>query len=217
MFYTLLMLDNSASKLHCASLLKFEPYYPPLCGIVQLTNSATLSELEFHNNLILFSSQDKVYYMEKLTVKQNKVARLIQEDISLISSPFTEIGNACGLTAGEALGVTQELLNNGFIRKFCAILRHQKAGYKNNALVVWSVPSNQLEKAGKMLSEYRSVSHCYQRNPAFQGKYNIFTMLHSQDKKISLLIKDMATATGVHDYLILESIQEYKKKSPEYF
>jgi DNA-binding Lrp family transcriptional regulator len=155
--------------------------------------------------------------MGKLTVKQNEVARLIQEDIQVVSSPFAEIGNACGLSAGEVLDTTKELLKKGFVRKFCAILRHQKAGYKNNALVVWSVPADQVEKTGRMLSAYRSVSHCYERKPAFQEKYNIFTMLHSQDESISLLIKDMATAIGIHDYLILESIQEYKKKSPEYF
>jgi DNA-binding Lrp family transcriptional regulator len=155
--------------------------------------------------------------MEKLTVKQNKVARLIQEDITVVSSPFTEIGNACDLTAEEVLDTTKELLKKGFLRKFCAILRHQKAGYINNALVVWSVPSDQVEKAGKMLSAYLSVSHCYERNPAFRGKYNIFTMLHSKDENISFLIKDIATAIGINDYLILESIQEYKKKSPEYF
>ena len=155
--------------------------------------------------------------MEKLTVKQNKVARLIQEDIQVVRSPFAEIGNACSLTTREVLDTTKELLKKGFIRKFCAILRHQKAGYINNALVVWSVPSDQVEKAGKMLSAYRSVSHCYERNPAFRGKYNIFTMLHSKDKNISSLINDMATAIGINDYLILESIHEYKKKSPEYF
>ena len=167
--------------------------------------------------MILFSRQDNVHFVNNLTVKQIKVARLIQEDISVVSSPFTEIGNACGLTAGEVLGTTKELLKKGFIRKFCAILRHQRAGYKNNALVVWSVPSDQIEKAGKMLSAYGSVSHCYERNPAFREKYNIFTMLHSKDEDILSLINDMATATGIHDYLILESIQEYKKKSPEYF
>jgi len=155
--------------------------------------------------------------MEKLTEKQNKVARLIQEDINVVNCPFAKIGHTCGLTAGEVLDTTKELLNKGFIRKFCAILRHQQAGYKNNALVVWSVPQDQVEKAGQMLAVSRSVSHCYQRNPAFQGKYNIFTMLHSQDEKISSLVKEIATATGITNYLILESIQEYKKKSPEYF
>ena len=167
--------------------------------------------------LILFSSQDKEYFMKKLTEKQNKVARLIQHDIKVVSSPFAEIGKDCGLTAGEVLGTTKELLKKGFIRKFCAILRHQQAGYINNAMVVWSVPSDQIEKAGQMLSTSRSVSHCYRRNPAFQGRYNIFTMLHSQNETISSLVKDIATAVGIDDYLILESIQEYKKKSPEYF
>lgn len=155
--------------------------------------------------------------MEKLTLKQNKVARLIQNDIMVVSSPFEETGKACGLTAKEVLDTTKELLKKGFIRKFCAILRHQRAGYRKNALVIWSVSPDQIKKAGRMLSAYRSVSHCYERNPAFRGKYNIFTMLHSKDENISSLINGMATATGINDYLILESIQEYKKKSPEYF
>ena len=38
----LLMRYNSTNKLPFASLLKFESHYPPLRGIVQLTNSATL-------------------------------------------------------------------------------------------------------------------------------------------------------------------------------
>jgi hypothetical protein len=39
--YTPLMRDNSTNKLLFATLLKFESHYPPLRGIVQLTNSAT--------------------------------------------------------------------------------------------------------------------------------------------------------------------------------
>jgi len=41
-YCTPLMRNNSANKLLFATLLKFESYYPPLCGIVQLTNSNTL-------------------------------------------------------------------------------------------------------------------------------------------------------------------------------
>ena len=103
------------------------------------------------------------------------------------------------------------------MRKFGAILRHQKTGYGKNALVVWSVPADQIEKAGKIFASFPFVSHCYERNPAFGKKYNLFTMLHSKNENILSMIKDMATATNIHDYLILESIQEYKKTSPEYF
>ena len=155
--------------------------------------------------------------MEKLNSKEKKVASFIQGDIPLVKSPFEKTGNFCELTGKEVLETTKELLKKGFVRKFGAILRHQRAGYRKNALVIWSVPPDQIEKAGRMLSAYNSVSHCYERTPAFREKYNVFTMLHSKDENILSLINDMATATDINDYLILESIQEYKKISPEYF
>jgi DNA-binding Lrp family transcriptional regulator len=155
--------------------------------------------------------------MEKLNNKEKKVARFIQGDIPLVSSPFDEVGSYCGLTADEIVNISQSFLKKGIMRKFGAILRHQKAGYGKNALVVWSVPADQIEKAGKIFASFLFVSHCYERNPAFKKKYNIFTMLHSKDENILSLIKNLATATDINDYIILESIQEYKKISPEYF
>ena len=40
-YYILLLRDNSTSKLQRTLFLKFGSHYPPLRGIVQLTNSAT--------------------------------------------------------------------------------------------------------------------------------------------------------------------------------
>ena len=155
--------------------------------------------------------------MEKLNNEEKKLARLIQGDIPLVSSPFDEIGESCGLTADKIVNISQSFLKKGIMRKFGAILRHQKTGYVKNALVAWSAPADQIEKTGKIFASFFFVSHCYERNPAFREKYNIFTMLHSKNENILSLIKDMAIATGINDYLILESIQEYKKTSPEYF
>jgi len=155
--------------------------------------------------------------MEKLNNEKKKLVRFIQGDIPLVSSPFDDIGSSCGLTADEILNISQSFLEKGIMRKFGAILRHQKTGYGKNALVAWSAPAVQTEKAGKIFASFVFVSHCYERKPAFREKYNIFTMLHSQNTNILSLVKDMAAATDIHDYLILESIQEYKKTSPEYF
>lgn len=167
--------------------------------------------------MILFFRQDKIYHMEKLNNEKKKVAHFIQRDIPLVSSPFEEIGSSCGLTADEIVKISQSFLEKGIMRKFGAILRHQKTGYGKNALVAWSAPADQIEKVGKIFASFVFVSHCYERNPAFKNKYNIFTMLHSQNTNIFSLVNDMAAATDIHDYLILESIQEYKKTSPEYF
>jgi DNA-binding Lrp family transcriptional regulator len=155
--------------------------------------------------------------MEKLTIKQKKVARIIQKDIAIQKFPFRIIGKICSLTEEEVLKITKELGENGLIRKFGAILKHQKAGYKDNALVVWAVPSHLAEKTGNLFATFSFISHCYQREPAFGGKYNIFTMIHSGGISISSLIKEMVTASEINEYLILKSVKEFKKTSPEYF
>lgn len=155
--------------------------------------------------------------MENLTLKQKKIATFIQKDIPVHRFPFKKIGRLCASTDKEILDTTRQLFEKGFIRKFGAILRHQKAGYKENALVVWSVSTLETEKAGNIFASFPFISHCYQREPAFLDQYNIFTMLHSGGRSISSLIKEMVTATGINNYLILKSVKEYKKTSPEYF
>ncbi len=155
--------------------------------------------------------------MGKLTAAEKNVARLIQRDIPVVNRPFQETGKACGQSEEEVLNITRRLQQEGYIRRFAAILRHQKAGYTRNALIVWSVPPDQIEEAGKILSTFPFISHCYERKPAFQNKYNLFSMLHTQNENIEFIINQMAQSINSYDYLILESLQEYKKISPEYF
>lgn len=42
-------------------------------------------------------------------------------------------------------------------------------------------------------------------------------MLHTQNDGIGSLIDTMSQQISCNDYLVLESLQEYKKTSPEYF
>jgi len=167
--------------------------------------------------LILFFKQVKSYFVEIVANKKIKVASLLQSDIGLKSRPFRQIADSCNLTEKETLNIIKKLNNEGYIRKFGAVLRHQKIGYEKNALVVWSVPQDQIEKAGITFASFPFISHCYERNPVFKSQYNLFTMLHSKSEDISSLINRMAVSINIHDFLILESIQEYKKTSPEYF
>jgi len=161
--------------------------------------------------------RDKIYVMKSLTSKQKKVARVIQKDMAVVKFPFEEAGNLCGLTGAEVLDTIRQLKGKGYVRKLGAILRHQKAGYKKNALVAWAAPAEHVQNAGKIFASFPFISHCYERKPAFKKRYNVFTMIHSHDENIASLITEAATAAGINDYLILESVKEYKKTSPEYF
>jgi len=155
--------------------------------------------------------------VEKITAKKIKVASLLQGDIQLENCPFRKIADSCGVTEKEIINIIKKLSREGFIRRFGAVLRHHKIGYAKNALVVWSVPLNQIEKAGITFASFPFISHCYERNPVFKSKYNLFTMLHTKSEDMTSLINKMAASVDIHDFLILESLKEYKKTSPEYF
>jgi siroheme decarboxylase len=155
--------------------------------------------------------------METFSIQKLIAARILQSDIPLTAKPFSEIADICGLQSNDLMSWIKELSQKGIIRKCGAVLRHQKAGYHKNALVMWAVPVDAIENAGRLFAALSFISHCYERKPAFQNKYNLFTMLHAQDDDISSLLNTMSQLINHKEFLILESLQEYKKTSPEYF
>jgi siroheme decarboxylase len=152
-----------------------------------------------------------------LSKKDRDIAREIQGNIPLTARPFQSIAKRLNLTEGEVIKTVQNLLTEGTIRKFGAVVRHRRIGYSNNIMVAWAVPKAKMEEAGKRLAAFSEVTHCYERTPPFAGRYNLFTMIHLRDDNDQPLLKEMSDICGVSDFKILRSLEEFKKKSMEYF
>jgi len=151
------------------------------------------------------------------TEKERKIAKLIQGDIPLAKRPFKRIGEETGLSEEEVIGTINDLKKKEIIRKFGAILRHQKVGIVKNAMVIWAVPEERCEAIGNILTSLREITHCYERVPPFEGEYNLFAMMHFRDNDPERLIQEISLRTGIKDYIILETEEEFKKSSMEYF
>ncbi len=108
--------------------------------------------------------------MKKLNSEEKKIACLIQGDIPLVKSPFEEMGVSCGIPAAEIINISQSFLEKRIMRKFGAILRHQKAGYRKNALVVWSVPAAQTEKKENMFASFSFYFSLLRKETGFERK-----------------------------------------------
>jgi siroheme decarboxylase len=152
-----------------------------------------------------------------LSPQEADVARMLQGDIPLAGRPFQRIAETVGLTEGAVLSLVRGLRKRGIIRKIGVIVRHQKVGYTHNVMVLWAVPPACAETAGKALSSFAEVTHCYERTPPFAGRYNLFAMVHFRNKADEALLREMATASGVADFRVLRSLEEFKKNSMEYF
>jgi DNA-binding Lrp family transcriptional regulator len=152
-----------------------------------------------------------------ISEKEMKIAQIIQRDLPLEKRPFRDMENLTGMSEKDILEHIGDMMDRGVIRKFGAVIRHQKAGYTENAMVVWAVPEHQREAAGNILASFREITHCYERTPPFEGKYAIFTMVHFREGEGDGIIRKLSEASGVRDFKVLTSEEEYKKSSMEYF
>ena len=157
----------------------------------------------------------RLWTMEELVKKTGKA---LQGEIPVEKRPFRMIAEEIGTTEEDVINAIRKMRGDGTIRKFGAILRHRKAGYTVNAMVLWSVKAEDVEEKGKAFSALREVTHCYERTPAFDGRYNIFTMVHAREgEEILEVVKRLSATAGVGAFEVLESIEEFKKSSMEYF
>ncbi|MDP2682250.1 MAG: Lrp/AsnC family transcriptional regulator [Deltaproteobacteria bacterium] len=153
-----------------------------------------------------------------ITNTEKAICAAVQDDIPLEPRPFETLARGIGISEGEFIKNVQELLDKGYIRRFGAALRHRKAGITANGMGVWIVQEADRERIGKIMASFKEVSHCYER-PSFDGwPYNLFTMIHGKTKEECYeTARKISEATGIKDYKLLFSSQEFKKESMVYF
>ena len=150
----------------------------------------------------------------------------------LSASDKSRIRTACGdiphsLTPFKEWGVScdelREDLTSKRMRRFGAILRHQNAGFAFNAMVCFSVCSENVAEAGSLLASNLHISHCYER-PSFNGfPYNVYAMMHANsaeqlDQFIANIVRSLNELQSTPiEYAVLNSVRELKKTSFKFF
>ncbi len=154
----------------------------------------------------------------KLAAEDKKIIRQIQGDLPLSLTPFQPLAEKIGLREKDFLQRVHDLMRRGMIRRFGAILRHQIAGFRGNAMVVWRAPEDRAEELGRQIASSPAVSHCYLRPPQAQWPYNLYAMIHGKnDRDCRRLAAELTKKTGLKDYRLLFSKRELKKSSMLYF
>ncbi len=153
-----------------------------------------------------------------LTEKEKKVIASIQGDIPVTKNPYNELARIAGMTETDFLETLQGLSDQGIIRRFGATLRHQKSGFKANAMIAWQADENKVEEIGNIMASFSAVSHCYRRNPSGGWPYNLYTMVHAKtEDECFETAEKISSKTGVETYSLLFSKKELKKTSMKYF
>ncbi len=147
-----------------------------------------------------------------------EVIRELQEDVPLVSRPFSPMAERLGISLQEMFDIADSFQERGLMRRFSAVLHHRRAGFRSNAMAVWKVPSERAIEVGNIMAQSRWVTHCYERPTFPDWPYTHFTMIHatSQDT-CEDVAAELSEATGIDDYMLLYSTREYKKTRVRYF
>ena len=153
-----------------------------------------------------------------LTEQDIRLIRILQEDLPLLEIPFTVLAEQAETTEEELFAWSRKMEHLGYMRRFAAILYHRNAGFKANAMVVWQVPQDQVDRVGEQMALFREVSHCYRRPVYPNWPYPLFTMIHAETHSACMdVVKRIEERVGQFPHKNLFSTKEYKKIRVKYF
>jgi DNA-binding Lrp family transcriptional regulator len=147
-----------------------------------------------------------------------RAVRALQRDLPADPQPFAALASQAGMTEDELLARAKAFLETGAMRRYGAALRHREAGFLANAMSVWKVPEEAVERVGLTMAAHPAVSHCYERPTYPDWPYCIFAMIHGRKPEdCERAARELSQATGITDYLLLYSTREFKKTRVKYF
>jgi siroheme decarboxylase len=167
---------------------------------------------------IIPQEERKSILSKPISPEDKKIIRLIQGDLPVSPFPFAYLAHRAGMDEKEFLRKIRLLIRRGMIRRFGAILRHQIAGYRGNAMAVWNVPDEQIAQVSQTMTSFPAVSHCYLRPSHPHWPFNLYTMIHGKTAEdCRRTAKRISQETGIETYRLLFSKREHKKSSMSYF
>jgi DNA-binding Lrp family transcriptional regulator len=153
----------------------------------------------------------------KLSVIEKKILSAIQHGMPMSLSPYQDLADKIGITSEQLLGVLRDWKEDKRIRRLGAIVNHFRMGHGIGAMVVWSVPDEEVQQVGELFSSFTKVSHAYQRPSKNQWPYNLYTMVHATSREeLEMTIRTMSQKSGVADFRDLKTVRELKKVPPTY-
>ncbi len=156
----------------------------------------------------------------KLDNAQSAIVAKLQAGIKLEQQPFTALSESVNLDEDTIIRQVSEWQTNGIIKRFGVVVRHHELGYRENAMVVWDVPDDQVSTYGKLAAQQEGVTLCYRRPRQLPDwPFNLFCMVHGKNRDIvQEQIKKLAKNTGLEDFRmqILFSCRRFKQCGAHY-
>jgi DNA-binding Lrp family transcriptional regulator len=118
----------------------------------------------------------------KLDPTDRAILSATQAGLPLVARPFAAVAQAVAATETEVIARVADLQARGAIRRISAAPNHYALGMTANGMSVWDVDDARVSDLGRAVGALTFVTHCY-RSPRAEGwPFNLFAMLHGDDR-----------------------------------
>ncbi|ELZ55774.1 MULTISPECIES: Lrp/AsnC family transcriptional regulator [unclassified Haloferax] len=143
----------------------------------------------------------------------------IQGGFPLTKTPYRDVADALDAAVDDVLVAVERLLADGCIKRIGCVVNHIVTGFRNNCMVVWNVPDDELDARGEAVGSLPYVTLCYHRprRPEQGWEYNLFTMIHGRDADaVDEKIDELAADHLPFDHERLYSTAKLKQTGAQY-
>lgn len=146
------------------------------------------------------------------------IIRETQEDLPLVSRPFAAVAVEAQCSEDDVLNALAKFEEKKYLRNFSAVVNRHHVGYGTEVMCVWAVPEKDCGEIGRIMAGFTEVSDCTRRPTYGDWPYSIFTMINGRESsECEKTIATIAAETGISEYTLLWSIEEYKNVPVRYF
>ena len=144
----------------------------------------------------------------------------VQDGLPLCSEPYAALAKQLGVSEDEVLRRLGTMVDDGTIKRLGVVVRHRALGYRANAMVVWDIPDDEVDRIGTAMGAMDGVTLCYRRPrrpPAWP--YNLFCMIHGrQQSKVRQRVEEIAQSLALQQVRrdVLFSRRCFKQKGARY-
>jgi siroheme decarboxylase len=156
----------------------------------------------------------------RVAPEDRPLAALVEEGLPLVDRPFDRWADALHSTPQAVLAQLQAWLESGTLKRFGVVVRHHELGYDANAMTVFDVPDELVDRCGEALATIPGVTLAYRRGRAPGWRYNLYCMVHGRDRHAVNAVIDAARhAAGLQraEHAVLFSCRRFKQTGGRYF
>ena len=150
----------------------------------------------------------------------------IQDGFPVSRTPYSDLaddlaatGDHGDVTVADVTAAIERLRDANCIKRIGCVVNHVVTGFRNNCMVVWNVPDDELDARGERVGALPYVTLCYHRprRPELDWEYNLFTMIHGREADaVDAKIDELATDYLPYEHERLYSTETLKQTGAQY-